>query len=324
MNSNRTRNIVAILIVVFFMGYLLVSWYNNQQASIPTIPLSQVAQEIQDEKITEIIVIEDELEIHYAGDLEAKARKESASPLSEQLATFGVSSAELEKVKIEIQAPNDWGLVFNLLSYLLPVLVLGVFIYFMVRQMQGTNNQAMMFGKSKARMLSGDQPTVTFEDVAGVEEAKEELREVVEFLKEPEKFISLGARIPKGVLLVGSPGTGKTLMAKAVSGEAGVPFFSISGSEFVEMFVGVGASRVRDLFEQAKRHSPVHRLRGRDRRGRPPARHRPGRESRRTRTDPQPDPGRDGRLRHRHQCDRHGGDEPARHSRPGPPAAGPL
>ncbi len=256
MNSNRTRNIVAILIVMFFMGYLLVSWYNNQQASIPTIPLSQVAQEIQDGKIEQIIVITDDLEIHYAGDLQAKARKESTSPLSQQLESFGVTPAELDKIKIEIQAPNDWGMVFNLLSYLLPVLVLGVFIYFMVRQMQGTNNQAMMFGKSKARMLSGDQPTVTFDDVAGVEEAKDELREVVEFLKEPEKFISLGARIPKGVLLVGSPGTGKTLMAKAVSGEAGVPFFSISGSEFVEMFVGVGASRVRDLFEQAKRHSP--------------------------------------------------------------------
>jgi cell division protease FtsH len=255
-NSNRTRNIVAILIVMFFMGYLLVSWYNNQQASIPTIPLSQVAQEIQDGKIQQIIVVQDDLEIHYEGDQQAKARKESTSALSQQLESFGVTPAELDKVKIEIQAPNDWGLVFNLLSYLLPVLVLGVFIYFMVRQMQGTNNQAIMFGKSKARMLSGDQPTVTFEDVAGVEEAKEELHEVVEFLKEPEKFISLGARIPKGVLLVGSPGTGKTLMAKAVSGEAGVPFFSISGSEFVEMFVGVGASRVRDLFEQAKRHSP--------------------------------------------------------------------
>jgi cell division protease FtsH len=114
----------------------------------------------------------------------------------------------------------------------------------------------MSFGKSRARMFTGDQPSITFEDVAGVEEAKEELREVVEFLREPEKFISLGARIPKGVLLVGPPGTGKTLMAKAVSGEAGVPFFSISGSEFVEMFVGVGASRVRDLFDQAKRHSP--------------------------------------------------------------------
>jgi cell division protease FtsH len=126
----------------------------------------------------------------------------------------------------------------------------------LLRQAQGSNNQALSFGKSRARMFTGDQPTVTFEDVAGVKEAKEELYEVVEFLQEPEKFISLGARIPKGVLLVGAPGTGKTLMAKAVSGEAGVPFFNISGSDFVEMFVGVGASRVRDLFDQAKRHSP--------------------------------------------------------------------
>ena len=125
-----------------------------------------------------------------------------------------------------------------------------------MRQAQGAGNQAFSFGKSKARMFTGDKPTVTFEDVAGAEEAKEELQEVVEFLKEPQKFASLGARIPKGVLMVGHPGTGKTLMAKAVAGEAGVPFFSISGSEFVEMFVGVGASRVRDLFEQAKRNSP--------------------------------------------------------------------
>ena len=139
---------------------------------------------------------------------------------------------------------------------MLPALLVAGIIWFMLRQAQGTNNQALAFGKSRARMFTGEQPTVTFEDVAGVDEAKQELAEVVEFLKEPEKFISLGARIPKGVLLVGSPGTGKTLLAKAVSGEAGVPFFSISGSEFVEMFVGVGASRVRDLFDQAKRHSP--------------------------------------------------------------------
>jgi cell division protease FtsH len=131
----------------------------------------------------------------------------------------------------------------------------GLF-WWIFRQAQGSNNQAMSFGKSRARMFSGEHPTVTFDDVAGVEESKEELREVVEFLREPQKFIQLGARIPKGVLLVGPPGTGKTLLAKAVSGEAGVPFFSISGSEFVEMFVGVGASRVRDLFDQAKRHSP--------------------------------------------------------------------
>jgi len=128
--------------------------------------------------------------------------------------------------------------------------------FFFIRQAQGSNNAAMAFGKSRAKMLTGEHPTVTFADVAGVDEAKEELQEVVEFLKEPQKFIALGARIPKGVLLVGSPGTGKTLMAKAVSGEAGVPFFSISGSEFVEMFVGVGASRVRDLFDEAKKHSP--------------------------------------------------------------------
>ena len=126
----------------------------------------------------------------------------------------------------------------------------------MYRQSQGNSNQALAFGKSKARMLTSDTPTVTFEDVAGAEEAKEELKEIVHFLREPERYVNFGARIPKGVLLVGPPGTGKTLIAKAVAGEAGVPFFSIAGSEFVEMFVGVGASRVRDLFEQAKRHSP--------------------------------------------------------------------
>ena len=154
------------------------------------------------------------------------------------------------------------------------MILIGGFIFFMMRQAQGTNNQALSFGKSRARMFLGNKTVVTFGDVAGVDEAKTELQEVVEFLKYPEKFNSLGARIPRGVLLVGPPGTGKTLMARAVAGEAGVPFFSISGSEFVEMFVGVGASRVRDLFDQAKRNSPVHRVRGRDRRGRPPARRR--------------------------------------------------
>ena len=149
---------------------------------------------------------------------------------------------------------NSWiGLV---LTGLLPLLIIGGFIYFMMRQAQGTNNQAMSFGKSRARMFLGNKQVVTFNDVAGVDEAKTELQEVVEFLKFPEKFNTLGARIPRGVLLVGPPGTGKTLLARAVAGEAGVPFFSISGSEFVEMFVGVGASRVRDLFDQAKRNSP--------------------------------------------------------------------
>jgi cell division protease FtsH len=155
-------------------------------------------------------------------------------------------------------APADDGAAWLgvLITALLPVLLIGVFLYFMFRQAQGTNNQALSFGKSRARMFLGNKTVVTFADVAGVDEAKTELQEVVEFLKYPEKFNSLGARIPRGVLLVGPPGTGKTLLARAVAGEAGVPFFSISGSEFVEMFVGVGASRVRDLFDQAKRNSP--------------------------------------------------------------------
>ncbi|MES0404336.1 MAG: AAA family ATPase, partial [Hyphomicrobium sp.] len=144
-----------------------------------------------------------------------------------------------------------WSNLPGLLIQFLPIIFIVAILFFFLRQAQGSSNQAMSFGKSKARMFSGTRPSVTFLDVAGVEEAKEELGEVVEFLKFPEKFAALGARIPKGVLLVGPPGTGK-----AVSGEAGVPFFSISGSEFVEMFVGVGASRVRDLFEQAKRNSP--------------------------------------------------------------------
>jgi len=199
------------------------------------------------------------LAIVYQKDgVEKTSQKEPTSTLVEQLVGLGVSPDKLlpQNVKIEVKAPSAWTGVLGSLAFILPVLVMAGVLWFIMRQAQGNNNAAMSFGKSRARMFSGDHPTVTFADVAGVEESKEELKEVVEFLKEPQKFIQLGARIPKGVLLVGPPGTGKTLLAKAVSGEAGVPFFSISGSEFVEMFVGVGASRVRDLFEQAKRHSP--------------------------------------------------------------------
>ena len=162
-----------------------------------------------------------------------------------------------DKVNFNTEQPSSSNL---LLSVVLPnvilFLVIGGFMWYMLRQTQSGNNQAISFGRSRARLLSGDKPAVTFNDVAGVEEAKQELTEIVEFLKFPEKFTALGARIPKGVLMVGPPGTGKTLLSKAVAGEAGVPFFSISGSEFVEMFVGVGASRVRDLFDQAKKNSP--------------------------------------------------------------------
>ncbi|MBO9308965.1 MAG: AAA family ATPase, partial [Chloroflexi bacterium] len=156
-------------------------------------------------------------------------------PLPEQLISLGVPRELIAQLPIEYVQPNDITPLFNVLLSLLPIVLIAGFFFLMLRQAQGSNNQAISFGKSRARMFTGDRPTVTFDDVAGADEAKEELREIVEFLKEPDKFVQLGARIPKGVLLIGSPGTGKTLLAKAVAGEAGVPFFSVSGSEFVEM-----------------------------------------------------------------------------------------
>src|SRR2546427_5253560 len=168
----------------------------------------------------------------------------------------GIDYANGRLLTLQYEPPSALSVWINLLVSFIPFILIGGLLIFMMRQAQGSNNQALSFGKSRARMFMGNKPTVTFADVAGVEEAKQELQEIVEFLKYPEKFVALGARIPKGLLLVGPPGTGKTLISRAVAGEAGVPFFSISGSEFVEMFVGVGASRVRDLFDQAKRNSP--------------------------------------------------------------------
>ncbi|MSQ14413.1 MAG: ATP-dependent metallopeptidase FtsH/Yme1/Tma family protein [Dehalococcoidia bacterium] len=186
-----------------------------------------------------------------------RSRKEPGpgSSMLEMLDRAGIKHGS-GGVAVVVKEPGQFSNIFSLLINFLPLIFFGGILLFMMRQAQGTNNQAMSFGKSRARMFTGNRVTITFSDVAGVEEAKQELTEVVEFLKYPEKFVALGAKIPKGVLLVGPPGTGKTLLARAVAGEAGVPFFSISGSEFVEMFVGVGASRVRDLFEQAKRNSP--------------------------------------------------------------------
>jgi len=168
----------------------------------------------------------------------------------------GIDYTNSQLLLLQYEPPSAVGAWLNILGGLIPFILIGGLLFFMMRQAQGSNNQALSFGKSRARMFMGNKPTVTFSDVAGVEEAKQELEEIVEFLKFPDKFVALGARIPKGLLLVGPPGTGKTLISRAVAGEAGVPFFSISGSEFVEMFVGVGASRVRDLFDQAKRNSP--------------------------------------------------------------------
>ncbi len=176
--------------------------------------------------------------------------------LAQQAAGQTVTPIEFKQPEIIIDKPPAWGGLLSAFTVVLPMLLLIGFFVFFMRQAQGSNNQALSFGKSRAKMFNSDKPTVTFADVAGQEEGKQDLTEVVEFLKFPDKFAQLGARIPRGVLMVGPPGTGKTLLSRAVAGEAGVPFFSISGSEFVEMFVGVGASRVRDLFDQAKRNSP--------------------------------------------------------------------
>jgi cell division protease FtsH len=257
----NSRNQSYIIYLLLFIAIVAMVYFNIRQQPNSQGPLTinQVAQQIQAGKISRIIVKDDNSLTVISGEngsVEQNSRKEPETTLVSQLLALGVTQDELSKVTIEVASPSPWAGILTLGSYLLPVILFAVLFWFIFRQAQGSNNAAMAFGKSKARMFSGEHPTVTFDDVAGIDESKDELKEVVEFLKEPQKFIQLGARIPKGVLLVGPPGTGKTLLAKAVSGEAGVPFFSISGSEFVEMFVGVGASRVRDLFDQAKRHSP--------------------------------------------------------------------
>ncbi|MBI5054162.1 MAG: ATP-dependent zinc metalloprotease FtsH [Chloroflexi bacterium] len=255
MNNPRVRNFLVYGLLILAIGLIL--WSVRTQTQQPkSMTLSEVAQAMRRGEVDKVSINNDDLTVTFRDKTSAVVRKESTSTAPEQFAAVGVSAEDRARVEWEVARPSEWSNIIPIIGYILPAVFVMGLIYFMLRQAQGSNNQAMSFGKSRARMFTGDQPTVTFEDVAGAEEAKEDLKEVVEFLKEPEKFIQLGARIPKGVLLVGSPGTGKTLLAKAVSGEAGVPFFSISGSEFVEMFVGVGASRVRDLFDQAKRHSP--------------------------------------------------------------------
>jgi cell division protease FtsH len=255
-----SRNQSYVIYLLLFVAIIAMVVYNFRQQSTSTnvLTINDVASKIEAGDVQRVTVDDNTLHVVFADGSTQDSHKEPNSTFIDQMTSLGVTPAQLtsDKLKIEIKPPSAWLGVATALGYILPFIILAGVFWFIFRQAQGSNNAAMSFGKSRARMFSGDQPTVTFEDVAGVEEAKEELKEVVEFLREPQKFISLGARIPKGVLLVGPPGTGKTLLAKAVSGEAGVPFFSISGSEFVEMFVGVGASRVRDLFDQAKRHSP--------------------------------------------------------------------
>ena len=256
MSANWSRNAFVYLLIIVAAATLFINIYQPGEAP-QQISLTQLANRIREGEVETVIVRNDELQVTLVGsNLAVISRREGNVPITQTLTGLGVTPEELAKVNIKYEAPGNATNWLSLLVNLLPLVFIGALFFILFRQTQGSNNQALSFGKSKARVFTGDKPTVKFDDVAGADEAKEELKEVVEFLKEPQKFAALGARIPKGVLLVGPPGTGKTLMAKAVSGEAGTPFFSISGSEFVEMFVGVGASRVRDLFEQAKRNSP--------------------------------------------------------------------
>ena len=259
-NSRSIRNtLIYALLLVALAVFFVTSFTRNSDTVLP-LDISQVAQRARAGEVKAITVNGSDLTVELANGQKVHARKEDDGSVVETLTNLGVPSSSFgsgpNQIQIQIKPPSAWSNIAPILASILPIVLLAGFFIFILRQAQGAGNQAFSFGKSRARMFTGDKPTVTFADVAGAEESKQELQEVVEFLKEPQKFASLGARIPKGVLLVGPPGTGKTLMAKAISGEAGVPFFSVSGSEFVEMFVGVGASRVRDLFEQAKRNSP--------------------------------------------------------------------
>jgi cell division protease FtsH len=257
MDTKWLRNsLVYLIILVAVIALFITVSSGASDKEGTTIPMNEVAAGVKDGSIRKITVTEDKLTIEKTDAKRYTARKEHNATVTQVLKDYGVTPEQLDRVNIVANDPPQFANWLGLLVNLLPLVFFGAVLLFMMRQAQGSNNQALSFGKSRARMFMGNKPTVTFADVAGVDESKQELQEVVEFLKYPEKFAALGARIPKGVLLVGPPGTGKTLLSRAVAGEAGVPFFSISGSEFVEMFVGVGASRVRDLFDQAKRNAP--------------------------------------------------------------------
>ena len=257
MNGKFFRNGIVMLVLVVGTVALLYTWL-IQTPTQASRGYSQFLTDVQQNKVTKVIQQDQSLTVSESDGhtYEIVVPTVLTDVLGDMQTAAKAGGVTLAADVFSVQKPPDTSWLGLLLTGLLPVILIGGFIYFMMRQAQGTNNQALSFGKSRARMFLGNKTVVTFNDVAGVDEAKTELQEIVEFLKYPEKFNSLGARIPRGVLLIGPPGTGKTLMARAVAGEAGVPFFSISGSEFVEMFVGVGASRVRDLFDQAKRNSP--------------------------------------------------------------------
>lgn len=260
-DGNPLLSYITSIILVFLILSTLYSLASNIFGEKEEqISISQLSSDIKSSLVETVTVKGNTLEVKYKDETIKSSKKESEESLSQTLVNYGVSKEQLASVNIDIRNQSGLGYwLLNLSPIIFPILFIAVFIWFITRQVKGAGMQAFTFGQSKARMIDPNDKSqrVTFKDVAGAKEAKEELSEIVDFLRNPRKFLDIGARIPKGILLMGSPGTGKTLLARAVAGEAGVAFFSISGSEFVEMFVGVGASRVRDLFLLAKKNSPA-------------------------------------------------------------------
>ncbi|MDZ7726405.1 MAG: ATP-dependent zinc metalloprotease FtsH [Candidatus Campbellbacteria bacterium] len=257
-DNNFWKNVltVTLILVLFSLVWSLVA----EETQPEQIAISTLASDIRRGEITEIVVEGNMATVTYQDDRERRVRKEDGTALSETLGNYGVDLSEDNSPEITIKSPSGIMVFLTTMApFLIPLAFIVLLFWYLSRQVKGSGMQAFNFGQSKARLTEpGDKKQrVTFKGVAGNKEAKEELTEIVDFLKNPKKFLQIGARIPKGVLLMGPPGSGKTLMARAVAGEAGVPFFSISGSEFVEMFVGVGASRVRDLFKLAKKAAPA-------------------------------------------------------------------
>lgn len=251
--------IVSIATLMLLVGMYVT--FSSGSTKPKEVPISDVARSVASGVVEKIVVEGTKLTVTYNnGTPEQVSVKELESSLSDTLRNYGVPAAALDKISIEIRVDGGVGfLLLNILPIIIPILFLVVFVWILTRQVRGAGMQAFTFGQSRARLVTPEdkKQRITFKDVAGVKEAKEELTEIVDFLRNPKKFLEIGARIPKGILLMGAPGTGKTLLARAVAGEAGVAFFSISGSEFVELFVGVGASRVRDLFKVAKQAAPA-------------------------------------------------------------------
>jgi cell division protease FtsH len=259
--GNFWNNMLSLVLLLVFV-MLALSFFSDSQQTPEELTLSQVVEQIQAGEVSNIIVRGSNLEVNYneEGRNPGEARREIDASVTESLSNLGVTPEQLVAVQIDVQRETGLGYWLGVFApFLFPLLFLGIIIWFFLRTAKGAGMQALNFGNSKARMIDPEdnKNKVTFKDVAGAKEAKRELEEIVDFLKNPKKFLDIGAEIPKGVMMMGSPGTGKTLLARAVAGEAGVPFFSISGSEFVEMFVGVGASRVRDLFNMAKKSAPA-------------------------------------------------------------------